>query len=294
MPKNILQDNDKTPQNKPDQQNITAKNFEDKTLKITELETKAMQTAIVAGSLMISSGAESYRSEDTMSVILSLADQDNASYALGTGLIASLNTESGLPLTLTKRIKERSINLNIIDKVNQITRDLITNSINFDEAHKLLANINSNIYSNIQKVISTLGMTACYALLLSGSFIDALGGFIDGILLVLVNFIANRYSLRPFITNLMAGFLLSIGAILIGTWFLPNANQDMIIARAYAPLPGTSFTTALRDTIYGDFLSAITKAIEVFIVALALSIGVGLGLAFCVSTGIGTAHIGGL
>lgn len=250
-----------------------------KNMEISSEDEAALRTAVKAGSLMISAGAETYRSEDTMKNILNIVHPDNEVYVMGTGLAASLNTCSNLPVTMVKRVKNRGINLNIIDSVNQISRDLHSGNINFAQADVLLNKVHLSYYKPYLKIICTIAMTAAFSLLLSGNFIDASGGMIDGLLLVIVNWFAEKYKFRPFITNIIAGFCLSVGAILICNYLLPSANQDMIIAGSLMLLfPGTAFTASIRDTIHGDYVSGLTRAMEAILIAISLALGVGLGL----------------
>lgn len=245
------------------------------------LEHKALNTAVRAGELMISSGAEAYRCEDTTKSILSLAGQDYDSFVLGTGLIVSLRSQSDLPLTITKRVKSRGINLNVIDAVNQIARDLVDEKIDFDTANVKLDQVEKSIYSNKLKVLCAFLMTAAFALLLSGNLFDALGGFLNGFLLVSWQHIALKYKFRTFSFNVIAGLLIAMGSGFLTYYLLPRANIHFMIGGSLMLLfPGTSFTTAIRDSLHGDFVSGLTRMAEALLTALSLSIGVGLGLYF--------------
>lgn len=250
-------------------------------LEASGLEQKALNTAVRAGELMIRSGAEAYRCEDTTKSILSLAGQEYDSFVLGTGLIVTLKSQSNLPLTITKRVKTRGMNLNVIDAVNQIARDLVDGKINFDEAEKKLDLVEHSLYSEKLKLICSFLMTASFALLLSGNLFDALGGFLNGFLLVSWRHLAAKYRFRAFSFNVIAGFLISIGSVFLTKYLLPQANVHFMIGGSLMLLfPGTSFTTAVRDSLHGDFVSGLTRMAEALLTALSLSIGVGLGLFF--------------
>lgn len=245
----------------------------------TRAEEVALCTAVRAGSLMVAAGAEAYRCEETMRSILDVTEKENDSYVMGTGLVATLITETNFPLTITKRVKNRGINLAIIDGVNQISRDLSSHLIDFKEANLRMDKITSLSTHKYLQLLCTILMTGAFSLLLSGNFLDAFGGVLDGFILVLIKHFTEKYQFRAFASNAIIAFFLSIGAVLICNYILPQANQDMIIAGALMFLfPGTSFTAAVRDTLQGDFVSGLTRALEAILISLALSMGVGIGL----------------
>lgn len=250
-------------------------------LQASKQEQEALNTAVKAGVLMISAGAEAYRCEDTTKSILSLAGNEYDSFVLGTGLIVSLRSQSGLPLSISRRVKSRGINLNVIDAVNQIARDLVDGKINFEEANQRLTDVDHPRYSGKIKILCTFIMTASFSLLLSGNFFDALGGFLNGFLLVSWRYFATKYHFRPFTLQVVAGLLMAAGSTFLTRYLLPQADIHYMIGGSLMLLfPGTSFTTAIRDSLQGDFVSGLTRIAEALLAALGLSIGVGLGFYF--------------
>ena len=60
---------------------------------------------------------------------------------------------------------------------------------------------------------------------------------------------------------------------------MPGMKSDIVIIGAIMPLvPGMIFTTAIRDTLNGDFASGISRIMEAVVVALAVAAGVGAGM----------------
>ena len=79
-----------------------------------------LDTALLAGEILLSSGAETYRVEDKMGHILKTSKAESIeSFALMTGIVATLNDPSmQKPLTVVKTVNDRSTNMNNIIKVN--------------------------------------------------------------------------------------------------------------------------------------------------------------------------------
>ena len=63
-------------------------------------------------------------------------------------------------------------------------------------------------------------------------------------------------------------------------WILTGASNDVVIISAIMPLlPGVIFTTAVRDTLNGDYSSGAARMLEAVVTALAVAAGVGAGMA---------------
>ena len=75
-----------------------------------------MEMAVRAGEIMLASGAEVYRVEDTIHRILKHSGIARADvFVVTTGIVATIADASLPPLTLVKRVENRATNLNRID-----------------------------------------------------------------------------------------------------------------------------------------------------------------------------------
>ena len=67
----------------------------------------------------------------------------------------------------------------------------------------------------------------------------------------------------------------------IEKFILKNASSDVMIMSAIMTLvPGVTFTTAIRDTLNGDYAAGSARMLEAVVVALAVAAGVGSGMMF--------------
>lgn len=252
----------------------------DPSIKLTEEELdKLLHLATKAGQKMLEAGAETYRVEDTMSAILSLTGAPRHTYVLMTGLTACIEPPGLSPKTLVRRVAGRNMNLFAIHMINQVSRDLVAGRVTIDQAEETLDAIDRDHYSTLLKSVSTLLMSGAFALLLSGSFIDALASLVNGVTLLAVNTFSRIAKVRPMFSNFLAGMFATLGARLVQSYLFPTANYDMIIAGSLMLMfPGTAITNAIRDTINGDYVSGSARAMEAFLVAASLALGTGIGL----------------
>ncbi len=239
-----------------------------------------MAIAMQAGSILLSSGAETYRVEDTMCVLLRLCGaSDYDVNALGTSIMATVMVEDAPPLTQVRRIRRRTLNLTRIAEVNQVSRDLVAHKISLKEAARRMNDLEKPVYGTVEKNVSIIVMICSFALLLSGDLINAFCAVPVAIGVIAVNLLVTFVSIEGFVANLLSSFLGGLAAVLSQRYLFPGASMDIVIAGALMPLfPGTAFTNAIRDIIQGDYISASARAMEAIFTATALAIGVGLAL----------------
>lgn len=101
---------------------------------------------------------------------------------------------------------------------------------------------------------------------------------------------ASRIQLNDFCTNVLGAFSLGTAALALNRWLMTGSSTDIVIISAVMPLvPGVIFTTAVRDTLNGDYSSGAARMLEAIVTALAVAAGVGAGMAlFHQLTGGGT------
>lgn len=239
-----------------------------------------LDTAVLAGQIMLTSGAEIYRVEDTIHRILEMSQlKTKEAFVMSTGFTVTLDDPWMDSMTVIRRIKQRETDLNKITIVNTISRRFCAGEITLKEAFYQLKHMEARQYPQWLIGLAQIVVASAFALLLGGTAMDALGAAIDGFLLVLVLLISVKIGFTPFLQDVVASAVISVGAILM-SW-IPGAgmNMDMIIIGAIMPLvPGAAITNAIRDTLQGDYVAGGAKALEAFVKAVAIVIGVGLGM----------------
>lgn len=239
-----------------------------------------LDTAVLAGQLMLRNGAEIYRVEDTIHRILKVSGfKTTEAYVTSTGLIVTLDDPGFDSMTVVKRIHERDTDLDKITRVNMISRRFCAGEMSLKEAFHELKHMKESPYSLLQKDVCIVIVAAAFALLLGGTRLDALGAGIDGVLLVLFQHLSGRVRLNGFMQTMASSVVIALGALIL--CFIPGntMNVDMIIIGAIMPLvPGAALTTAIRDTLQGDYVAGSAKLLEAFIKAIAIAVGVGVGM----------------
>lgn len=249
-----------------------------------------VDTALLAGQIMLKSGAETYRVEDTICRILHTSGLETAeTFATVTGLFVTLADPSIDAITKITRVSEKQTNLSQVYDVNGVSRRLCSGVITVEEAYQELLQINDKKeYPSSMVYIGIIMTSSFFTLLLGGGILASTLSALNGIWIVACRHIAARVKLNNFITDMLASFIIAVATLLYAQLLNNSVIVEIIIVGSIMPLvPGVAITNAIRDTLQGDYLSGGSRAIEAFVIAACIAVGIGVGLAF------GVAVIGG-
>lgn len=254
-----------------------------------------METAMLAGEIMLCSGAETYRVEDTMSHILKNADAEQKEVlVMMTGIMASLKKEGQKPSTLIKRVTDRGTNLNRVVRVNEVSRKLCSGEFAVEEAYKELKNIASGrykeftspLYHYFATVIAVIGFTMMFG----GKVNDIWASAIVGALLGISMEVGRKLEVHDFVMDAISSMIITVFSLFLKAYLPVVINMDTIIISAIMPLvPGVAITNAVRDTLQGDYITGGSRMLEAFIKAASIALGVGIGMMLFGSKFIGRA-----
>ncbi|WP_297819778.1 threonine/serine exporter family protein [uncultured Lactobacillus sp.] len=241
---------------------------------------EVLDTCLKAGRLMIQGGSEMYRVEDTMRRIAFNAGVKGARcFTTPTGIFMSLGPHSYTQLT---QIKDRNINLELVDRVNSLSRDFAAKKITLNELQKKLQALSEST-PNFPIWLQIFGATilSCTLMVLFMNDYDwidfpaaaLVGGVGYGVYLAIKKYTNIRF-LAELVTAIFMG-VLTIGLCKI----FPKLLVDNILIGALMTLvPGVAFTNALRDLFGGDILSGIVRGTEALFTAIALGGGIGIAI----------------
>ncbi|MFR8171949.1 MAG: threonine/serine exporter family protein [Marvinbryantia sp.] len=236
-----------------------------------------LDTAVLAGQIMLSSGAEIYRVEDTIHRILSVSGLKSAeAYVTATGLIVTLDNPDMDSMTVVKRIRNRDTNLNRIAKTNEISRRFCAGEMSLKEAFSGLKHMEMHTYALWQKNIAIVVVAAAFSILLGGTVADGIAAGVTGVVLAAVLLLCGKLQLNAFMENMLCALMIGVTALLLQAVCYPPLDVDMVIVGGIMPIvPGAALTTAVRDTLQGDYVAGGAKILEALLKAAAIVIGAG-------------------
>ena len=255
--------------------------------------------AVLAGEIMLRSGAETYRVEDTIKHILDTAgtsgagsssesrndrtEQDSPvrteSLVMLTGIIVTIERPGQEVVTVMRRVHDRGTNMHRIVEVNEISRKYCAGELSAEETWEKLKSIKGRQYTVWMYNIATVLVPAGFAPLFGGGLREIPAAAAVGVLLAVVMTVGKRLRISSFILNMICAGGVAVAAMALKVWN-PALNMDTVIISGIMTLvPGVAITNAIRDTLRGDYISGGARALEAFVTAAAVAIGAGVGIA---------------
>lgn len=249
---------------------------------INQKQKNVLLLALTAGEILMKSGSEIYRVEDTITKICKAFHIPYVEvFATTTGIFLSIDSgEDAYPYTLVRRIKGGSIDLDKISKINSFSRELVGSDASIEEDIGCLNTVRDQpSYPLPVQMFGAALIASFFTRMLGGSWIDFGCALFSGILTygfaLLLNRVQLNSNIRIFFACALTAFL-SILAVVPG----PGSNLNAIIVGGLMIfLPGLALTNAVRDSLAGDLLAGSARALEAGLAAASTAAGVGMALA---------------
>lgn len=243
-----------------------------------------LHVAAYAGSLMLESGGETYRVEDIIKRICLIYGASEAdSFVTPTGLMVSL-TYNNETFSLIKRITSRTVNLDKIDKINDLSRKISINRPTVQELKKEIEAIEkSERYSfPVTLIFSALG-AGSFSVLFGGNLKDVFAAFLIGIVINLITTTFNKLQVNAFFINSLGGGVATLLAYILHKLGIASNIDYTIIGAIMLLVPGLAITNAIRDTLAGDLLAGLTRGAEAILIAISIAVGSGATYSLIIS-----------
>lgn len=237
--------------------------------------------AVKAGELMLKSGAETYRVEDTITRILKTHGYRFVdTFVIPTGIIVTIDDPEFSIYTRVCRIKNRSIRLDRIELINQLSRDYVLKNITFEEASIELKKIEKMSTYPPVLTITSLGISsAFFCIMFKGTSLDFMIALILGIIVGCIHYHLNQKHIISYFVLFICSLFIGFGTISMYFILENKIHIESIITGCITPLlPGVAFTNAVRDAIGDELLSGISRGVEAFLIAVCLAAGIGISL----------------
>ncbi|KAJ52771.1 uncharacterized membrane protein YjjP (DUF1212 family) [Clostridium tetanomorphum] len=240
---------------------------------------RILHISAFAGEIMLKSGAETYRVEETVTRICSSYGIKNSdSFATPTGIIISVTDTNGNTISKVIRITYRTIDLDKISKVNDLSRRICSEDLTLDFVDKALNDINTNMnkYSNKTLIIASSIAAGFFTLLFGGNFNDFFVSLFIGFVIQILSIILSKIETNTFFINAIGGATASFIALLSTSIGFGDNTDKIVIGSLMLLVPGLVITNAIRDSVAGDLVAGTSRAAEAFLIAIAIAVGSGI------------------
>lgn len=237
---------------------------------------KLLKFSSNAGKLMLQSGGETYRVEETVSMICKCFDVDEVEvFASPTAVIVSI-LFNGEIHSIVRRINSRKIDLDMVHNINSLSRKIYQHRFSIDVCEKKLKDISKSNFYPLYKTLFFAGLaTSTFTILFDGGIMEFLCAFFIGILTKLVSINLEKLNLNDFFINIICGGLIAICSIVCLHFGIIKGLNKLIAGSIMLLVPGLTLTNSIRDILEGQLVSGLTRCAEAFFIGLSSAIGTG-------------------
>ncbi|MGI6149141.1 MAG: threonine/serine exporter family protein [Firmicutes bacterium] len=238
---------------------------------------------LLAGEVLLTSGAEIHRVEETIERMGRAAGFVEVEvYATPTGLFISLYSAQGQVFSRVRRIRRVSNHLEKIACVNALSRAYSSGVLSTAELREALGRLTEPETGPPWSVLLASGLgCAAFAVIFGGSPPDACFAGIMGFLVTVLQSLLSRHPVPLVVNAALGGAVAALGS-LFGQSVFALDGAKVIMGAVMVLVPGVTMTTALRDMLSGELVSGVSRGAE----ALAVAVAVAAGVAGVLSLGV--------
>lgn len=235
-----------------------------------------------AAQMVLENGGETYRVEETgMRMANGLGMKDVTIVAFPTSIFVNVDGRSRI-----RRITHRGTNTSRLARINDVSRRVERGELTPDEAEQALGEIAADPGWSLTMLILAYGVSAgSFALLFGGGLGSVFAALAVGMLVQAIQPLFAHMAMGTLLFNFCGGFMTAL-LCQATSHVIPYGDVNAAIIGGIMPmLTGLLMTTAVRDTMYGDLISGIARAVEALLLAGCVALGVFVGLKAVVMLG---------
>lgn len=236
-----------------------------------------IDAVLLAGRILMESGAEVFRIETTMNHIAdSLAIEQFEVYVVNQGIIASGTNQLGYQESKVMNVNETTIDLGKLEAVNALSRSLSKkNKVTPSYVFHKLKEINERTFYPVWVILAAYFFGAGgFSLALGSSPIDSFTAAMAGILAGWFIQIATTRIHTPFLTTILASAIVSLSVNLFYFIGLGETRSIIILGALMIMVPGGFFVNAIREISHNNFAIGFTLLMSALMTCISISAGV--------------------
>lgn len=239
---------------------------------------EALNVAALAGDILLASGAEIFRVEETIARIARAYGVESCdAFVLSSGIFITAGSGREEDFARVRHIPLCAARLDRVAAVNQLSREIVAGKHTPDQARQRLIEIQEMAPKpRFHQVLASGVGSACFCFLFGGDWLDSLAACCAGLLLYGYLLYLVRGRLSKIASNISGGALVTAICILLYQIGAGHHLGEMIIGSIIPLVPGVAFTTAIRDIADEDYIAGAVRMLDALLVTFCIAMGVGL------------------
>ena len=219
-------------------------------------------------------GAETYRVEETMRRVIEAYGTEGQAFAIPNCVAVSFVAPNAKPLTIMKRVGYHGNDLERIEKLNALSRRICAEVPEPEEAQRWLKETTAAVrrYAVWTYYLGNFMAAAGFCCVFGGTVRDWLWAGVSGLVIGFVTRCMDRLEVNPFFSTMAASFLMALPAYVAAGFGWLDCVAAVIIGALMLLVPGLLITNSMRDIIYGDTSSGVSRIVQVLLSAFAIAL----------------------
>lgn len=240
-------------------------------------ECNAFDVILKAGYILMKSGAETYRVEETMQHMAKALSINNFdAYVVNRGIMASGRGADGQNLDQIVSIPETEIDLSKIEQVNAFSRSISKGKLDsFTSMLKKLEAIDQHQeYGMWSTMFAYFFGAGTFSLALGSSPIDSLVSSIAGLVLGIAYYWLNSHIQTRFLLAIIGSFIITL--LVNSSYFIGvgDSRSSMMLGALMVIVPGAFFVSSVREISQSNYFVGISLLSTALLTCISISAGV--------------------
>lgn len=235
---------------------------------------KLVRYMLDMGEILIRSGAEAIRVEDTLERIGKAYGCSRVDvFTITTNIWITVHTEDK-SVSQTRRIRGYVIDMEKVEKVNALSREICSTPLPLEQVHERIVKISqARRYSEKTILFAYLLVASSFTVFSGGTYMDGLASLIAALLLRIVQRMGQRIRVNIILLNTLCAAVVGFVVMLLVALGIGTQIDKIVIGNVMLLIPGLQLTSSLRDIINGDIITGLLGIVESILKAVAIALG---------------------
>lgn len=243
-------------------------------------ERKLLDLVSLFGYRLAMSGAETYRVEESITLILKTYGYTSEVFCIPNCLSISIDNCEGVPVYRMRRLGSHGNDLDCVERYSNLSRRICREEPDLDTLAQWIEETEQSRlqHSFIMNMFAGYLCGFGFSVLFGGRIVDGIcAGFLGVIIMYIDHWMTCLHANQVFST-IGSAFCCAMAGYLIANQIFPHSPDAAIIGALMILVPGMLFTNAMRDIMYGDTNSGIIRAAMVLLQSVAIALGTAAAL----------------